>query len=107
VTDGAEPDLDWFGHPLRPERSAPPPGSRRDLPALGRDGRTPRQRRLRQVPLLLVLAVNVAVAVGLLAAIDAMDLAWWEQIQEQSWDQFVLVPLLWPTIAFLALRGLD
>jgi len=107
VEDRSEPERDWFGYPLRPERPASSDQSSSDRPALGREPRSRRQRRLRQIPLVLVLVVNVAVAIAVLAGLDALELPWWQEIQDQPWDQFVIVPLLWPTIAFLALKGVD
>jgi hypothetical protein len=59
------------------------------------------------VPLALVLVVNVAVIVATLGALGAVDPPWWQELGDRSWSRFVVVPLLWPTALFLALRGVD
>jgi hypothetical protein len=71
---------------------------------LGRNPTTRRQRTLRTVPLWLVLMVNVATVAVALVALDGWDPPWWQALTEEPWWRFVLLPTLWPTVAFLALR---
>lgn len=135
--DGSEGDTDWFGFPLdRPRQPVPCPrcgasftdgaayglhlrsdhgvrapsgrsAPRGEQPALGRNRRRPLARRLRAVPLVLVVLVNVALAVAVVGGLSAVGPQWWDDLMAQPWSQVVLIPLLWPTIVFLALRGLD
>lgn len=94
-------------HGERVSTSSGPRRRREDAPALGRRRRSGLSRRLHRFPLVLVLTLNVAVALVALAALEAADAPWWDEVTSQPWGTLVIVPLLWPTILFLALRGLD
>lgn len=130
-------DVDWFGFPVeRPREPVPCPrcdavftdrrayaahleashgvrapggraAAKREQPALGRNHRSSLSRRLRTLPLVIVLAANVAVALATAGALSAIGPAWWDDLVAQPWGLVVLIPLLWPTILFLALRGFD
>lgn len=130
-------ERDWFGFPVeRPRQPVPCPrcdeaftdrrgyadhlrtahgvqaaGRRpapvRDQPALGRNRRSALSRRLGTIPLVLVVMVNVALILIVLGGMAAVGPAWWDDLMAQPWGQVVVVPLLWPTIVFLALRGVD
>ena len=129
------PDRDWFGYPLDRERDPVPcprcgegftdstalavhlridhglRGRRRapdpEQPALGQNPRGAWSRRLRTIPLVVVVAVNVVAALVVVGVLSALAPPWWEALMDQSWNLVVLIPLLWPTIAFLAVRGID
>jgi hypothetical protein len=94
-------------HDARPERRRRRRATPAQQPVPGRERRTPLALRLRTVPLALVLVVNVAVIVATLGALGAVDPPWWQELGDRSWSRFVVVPLLWPTALFLALRGVD
>lgn len=130
-------DTDWFGFALErprapvpcPRCSAPftdrdayathlrvehamtgtgrPPDGRGSRPALGRNRSSPLAQRLRTVPLVLVVVVNVAGILVALGAMAAVGPDWWDRLVDRPWGRFVMVPLLWPTVGFLAVRGLD
>ena len=130
-------ERDWFGFPVeRPRRPVPCPrcdrsftdraaytehvtkdhglaakrvhgATRGEQPALGRNPRGTWSRRLRSLPLVVVLAANVAGALAFLGAMAALGPEWWDDLMDQSWNVAVVIPLLWPTILFLAVRGLD
>lgn len=134
---GPGQDTDWFGFPLERPRSPVPcprcaaPFADRDayaahlqrehsitgtgrpadrhgaLPALGRNRTASAARRLRTIPLVLVVVVNVAGILVVLGAMAAVGPDWWDGLLDRPWGRFVVVPLLWPTVAFLAVRGLD
>ena len=76
-------------------------------PALGRNPRSKLQRNLAAIPLVLVMAANVAFVGAVVGGLAALDPPWWEELRRQSWSSFLVVPLFWPTVAFLALRGID
>ena len=48
--------------------------------------------------------IGLAVLVALLGALGPV---WWDDLIGQSWSLVVLIPLLWPTVLFLAVRGMD
>lgn len=56
---------------------------------------------------MVVVALNVALALGFWGALDAAAPLWWVALQEESWARFLVIPALSPTALFLFLRGLD
>ena len=78
-----------------------------DQPALGRNRRSPAARRLRTIPLVLVVVVNVALIIAVLGALAAVGPTWWDDLMAQPWSWAVVIPMLWPTVLFLAVRGVD
>lgn len=76
-----------------------------ELPAsLGRNHATGRQRALRSIPLWVVLFVNLALVLVGVVALDATAPEWWVALRGRSWWTLLLIPTLWPTVAFMALR---
>lgn len=134
--DGEE-DRDWFGYPVeRPRAPVRCPrcertftdraaytehvtkdhgltakrvhgGTRREQVALGQNPRGTWSRRLRTMPLVIVVALNVALVLGVLGTMAALGPAWWDDLMAEEWSLVVLIPLLWPTVLFLAVRGID
>ncbi len=80
---------------------------RRDVPALGRNAQSPLAIWLRRTPLALVVVLNVALILVTFAALGAIEPAWWVALRSEAWADVVIVPMLWPTILFLLLRGID
>lgn len=74
---------------------------------LGQHTRTPLARRLRTIPLVLVVTVNVVAILAALSALDALEPTWWVGLRAEPWATVVVVPMLWPTILFLLLRGTE
>lgn len=93
-------------HDARPERRRRRPAPV-DRPALGLDPRSPLAQRLRTVPLVLVLVVNVAGILATFGALGAVDPPWWADLHDHDWSLGIVIPMLWPTGLFLALRGID
>lgn len=136
-TAAGDDELDWFGYPVeRPRDPVPCPrcdrtftdraaytahvtedhglaatpvhgGRRAEQPALGKSPRGTWSRRMRTVPLVVVLAANVALVLAVLGGMAAVGPEWWDEMMGESWSLVVLIPLLWPTILFLAIRGMD
>ncbi len=94
-------------HGVRSARRSTAPSPRDDVPALGRRRRSPLARRLARTPLVLVVTANVALILVAIAALDALGPTWWDELRSQPWGGAVIVPMLWPTILFLLLRGID
>lgn len=133
---GDEPERDWFGYRLdRPREPVPCPRcdatftdagafeghlrhehaeahprgrpvERGEQPALGRNRRSPLSRRLHTIPLVLVVTLNVALIIATMGALAAVGPPAWDELMDQTWGLVVLVPMLWPTIVFLGLRGM-
>ena len=54
-----------------------------------------------------MVTANVALILVAIAALDALGPTWWDELRSQPWGGAVIVPMLWPTILFLLLRGID
>jgi hypothetical protein len=90
-----------------PASRAPSRAPRPDLRAapLGQRSRSPLSRRLRTIPLVLVVTVNVVAILVAVSALDALEPTWWVGLRAEPWATALVVPMLWPTVLFLAVRG--
>ena len=54
---------------------------------------------------MLVVTVTVVAILVAVRALDALAPTWWVGLRAEPWATALVVPMLWPTVLFLAVRG--